>query len=596
MTTTYKTAFLMAACILCTPALYAQNTINPRVEVQRNYEGQIMATGKPRLLHIIPDSISQFNIMMDYSIFEKPYRDLYSFTPLPFVKLLPATAAKHPWVLIRLGLLYPLSPEGNLFIQAPLDKQSALQFTAEHRSFWEQLPLAYQDRKAVADQTGNKAALRYALRGDKGNFEIGGAYRRNQYTYYGIAPLLPSSFNPDRLADRSFMRDSLSHIYNFYKADMSLSSPKTTKNGAIWDIKLAWSMIEDQAKLWKIAKVPAQRENLIGIEVNAGGRFMEQHTAGVMVTGAYSNDIAGVELDRGVISFNPYYMFRTERGSIEAGIIASHALNYRESDTQKGNKLFLYPKVMASYQLIPKYLEAYADLRGEGRLNSYQSLMAENPWLSYDLDLRSSHAPWIIQAGFKGKIVERLGFHMYGQYSMTKNQHYYVNTSYAPYVSDDPSVVIYLNNLFGLSYATEEKLTAAAALSWDSKPFCLNLKGAYHHYTLSTGTPAWHKPNLELSLNASYQWRERIIATASAAYRGGVSAPALPSLGVEGSLYSGTNQIDGFADLGLMLEYRFASRFGIYLEGKNLLNSKQQYYQLYTEPGIRAGGGITIRF
>ncbi|MCL1974267.1 MAG: hypothetical protein FWG54_05575 [Bacteroidetes bacterium] len=597
MMNTHKTPFFIAASILCATVTYAQNsTINPKVEVQRDYEGQIMEASKPKLPPVIPDSIGQFNLTMGYSIFEKPYRDLYAFTPLPFVRLRPAGVSKHPWVLMRIGATYPLSPEGALWIQAPLDRASSLQFTAEHQSFWDRLPLVYQERKAVADQSRSNMGLHYALNWDKGNFEIGGDFHRHRYTYFGVAPLLPSAFNPQKLNSRDFMRDSLSHLYNLYKVNMILSSPKTTKEGAIWEILLGWNMIEGETHLWQLSKAPARRENLLTFQANAGVRFLEHHTAGLRVMGDFSNDITGTELDRGVISLNPYYQINAKRFGVNAGIVMTDILNYQEPNTSKRNKVFLYPKISASFQLIAQRLEVYADLRGEGRLNSYQSLMAENPWIAPNLDLRSSHIPWIFQAGFKGKAGERMGLHLYGRYTLTKNQYYFVNTSYKQFVTDNPEAFIYLDNLFALTYDTEEQLTVGAALSWESRAVCLKLRGDYHHYSLSTDTPAWHKPDVELSLTAHYQWRERILATVSAAYRGSVSAAALPALSARGYLYDGYSQIDGFADLGIMLEYRFASWFGLYVEGKNLFNSDQQYYLLYREPGIRIGGGITIRF
>jgi len=145
--------------------------------------------------------------------------------------------------------------------------------------------------------------------------------------------------------------------------------------------------------------------------------------------------------------------------------------------------------------------------------------------------------------------------------------------------------------VFALQYDTEQRLSAITELSWNTKPLTLNLTGKYHSYTLCSGDPAWFKPNIEALFTARYQWRERIIASAVIEYRGEVFAgvPPLQQVPID-------EKIKGFTDIGLTLEYRFASWFGLYVEAKNVLNVEKQYYLFYNEPGIRLGGGMTFRF
>ena len=584
-----------------------QGRINPKVEVQRDYEGHIMELSKPKLSIFIPDSISQFNIAMDYTIFDKPYHDLYSFTPLPSVQLSMPKAPKQPWVYMRIGALWQATPEAELLLQAPITGMSALLFTAQHSSFWGALPRYQQAGTTIADQMQNRTDLRYALNWEKGRFEIGGGYDYNYYTYYGVSSQLLETIDLDILSNRTRMRDNMAHAYNLYKADLSLASFKSAKEGIEWGFSFGWRQLEDRARLWNVSSMPTLRENLIRFKGEIGIRFTPDQLFGFSINGSFSNNLFSSEFDRGFISFHPYYQFIRDRFSATAGITLSGALNYK-SDSKTGNRLFFYPKVEASYQIIPHDLVAYADVGGAHRLNDYQTLLAENPWLYQNVELRAGDTPWMIQAGIKGKVARHLGFNVVGQYEKTHNQYYFANTSYIADLHSDSPYLIPAFNLFALRYATEERLSAIAELSWNSTPLALHLTGKIHSYTLCTGEPAYHKPKTELDFSARYQWRERIIGTATISYRGGVSAPLLfnPNWLFSSSIpYSSSSflypvfiesKIDDFVDIGLKLEYRFASWFGLYAEARNLLNARKQRYLMYYEPGTLIGGGMTFRF
>jgi len=616
-------------CLCIFSPLYGQqqSRINPKVEVQRDYEGHIMELSKPKLSSLIPDSISQFNIAMDYTIFDKPYHDLYSFTPLPSVHLSTPKAPRQPWVYIRLGALWPTTPEADILLQAPITGMSALLLSAQHRSFWGALPRYEQAGTTVADQMQNRADLRYALNWEKGRFEIGGGYDYNYYTYYGTSAGLLESIDPDILNSHTLMRDNMAHAYSLYKADLSLSSFKGTKEGIEWGFSFSGRQIEDRAHRWNVSHIPTLRENLLRLNGEIGIRFKPDRSIGLSIDGSFSNNLYSSEFDRGYFSFNPYFQLTQERFSATLGLLLVGALNYK-TDTNTGNRFFPYPKVEASYQIIPKDLVVYADVSGAHRLNDYQTLIAENPWLSQNVELRAGHIPWMVQAGVKGKVAKHLGFHVGGQYMKTNNQYYFINTFYMADLHQDAPYPIFSYNLFSLCYATEERLTAIAELSWNSAPLALHLTGKVHSYTLCTQEPAFHKPKTELNFLARYQWRERIIGTANISYRGGVEAPILlkPSdfYFISLSAYQGpisysyshstssstsswasfstssstssSTKMDDYLDIGLKLEYRFASWFGLYAEARNLLNSPNQYYLMYYEPGTLIGGGMTFRF
>ena len=70
----------ISAALLVTVSALAQN-LNPVVEVTNTYEGRLSDIHKPDQLLNIPDSVTRFKLDFDYSVFEKPYKGAYEFSP-----------------------------------------------------------------------------------------------------------------------------------------------------------------------------------------------------------------------------------------------------------------------------------------------------------------------------------------------------------------------------------------------------------------------------------------------------------------------------------------------------------------------------------
>ena len=61
----------------------AQQKIDPLLEVSRDFDGKLLEIHKSKLNTNINDSLTNFNLDFNYSIFKNPYRDMYEFNPLP---------------------------------------------------------------------------------------------------------------------------------------------------------------------------------------------------------------------------------------------------------------------------------------------------------------------------------------------------------------------------------------------------------------------------------------------------------------------------------------------------------------------------------
>ena len=75
----YRYAITLAAALMSVAAL-AQN-LDPTVEVSRAYEGTLVEVHKPTQVMAVPDSVQRFRLDFDYSVFDKPYKGSYEFSP-----------------------------------------------------------------------------------------------------------------------------------------------------------------------------------------------------------------------------------------------------------------------------------------------------------------------------------------------------------------------------------------------------------------------------------------------------------------------------------------------------------------------------------
>ena len=112
-------ATALAAAV--TALAYGQN-LNPTVEVTNAYEGGASSINKPAQKMAVPDTVTRFNLDFDYSVFEKPYRGAYEFSPY-YVELKPAPKVSTTGKFyLRAGAGFTLHPELDM-VWSPVRKE-----------------------------------------------------------------------------------------------------------------------------------------------------------------------------------------------------------------------------------------------------------------------------------------------------------------------------------------------------------------------------------------------------------------------------------------------------------------------------------------
>jgi hypothetical protein len=132
----------------------------------------------------------------------------------------------------------------------------------------------------------------------------------------------------------------------------------------------------------------------------------------------------------------------------------------------------------------------------------------------------------------------------------------------------------------GIAYADYNVTFADADLHWKSPRFALDLSVGFKHTDIELNDNYLDLPMLSGSVTAVYNWNSRIFA--------GVSCKG----STEQAAY--TWSVPGFADLGLLGEYRFNGRFGVWANVGNLLCHNIAVSPLHVQKGIYFTGGISL--
>ena len=105
-----------------------QENFKSTVTIEKDFEGKLIGVQKSELNKSYSDTLTKLNLNFDYSVFDRPYKDLYEFSPVEGVKLQKKGEVQYPVLIFRGALSYPLMPEGDLYIQPRLGKSSSLVF------------------------------------------------------------------------------------------------------------------------------------------------------------------------------------------------------------------------------------------------------------------------------------------------------------------------------------------------------------------------------------------------------------------------------------------------------------------------------------
>ena len=646
MKTRYLAIIATAVALTLPGAAGAQNAT---VRVDKNYEGDLTSAGKPKMALNFADTLRNFNLNFDYHIFDKPFRDLYEFSPLPTAQIHSPMQADYPWIIAKLGISMPLSPVATVYIQPDIFKNNtenvsnSLRFKFEHKSYWGKMPLAgFKNNgkttdlstKAQAKSWNTGGSINYDHQWLKGNFSAEAFYRNVHDSYYGYNSQRFSGFvgAPDisHFGNKSFMKDDMSHQYNQGGINLNISSVDNANyTGKFrYDANLAYSNTSDKAKIALLSSLargntplvekPNLYENWLKFNAEAGPTFGKYSmvTIGVNSESVFYTGIQDYHYS--LLEGTLQYKFNNGKWKFNLGARASVAFKNKDG----ANKYFTYisPKATVSYELIDNKLWAYGIADGGNDVNSYSSMLKKNRWIAPIIDMRASSVPLIAKAGLKGMANDKISYDVYAGYAIRKGMLQYVeyeqlmNNSHYPVGS--ALATDYSNSIFNALYSNHREFMIGGQIDYKSERVKAGLQFNFSEYTkgkkysdmqnMVNGTVTWinkEKPSgyapFELNTYAEYNFRERIYIGATVYYRA-ATPYILGRMSADGNGKYTLNftgaKISDFIDAGVYGQYVINKHFTAFAQLNNLFNSNVQYYGMYIEKTISGGVGVLVKF
>ena len=541
--------FCFAVLLIAPFTIAGGQNLDQRVEVTNTYvsaAGVLMKEAQPVC---VPDSVTRFDYRFDYTSFDTPYKGAYEFRPY-LVKLQPLpSAARAGRFYLRADAGYTLHPSLHA-LWTPVD--SSRYSVNVYNDFdgyygkWRRL-----DRYMVPDGSSwtgyvfsESVGASTVVRFDKMDFSAKAGYD-------GI------------------FAESSSPGFHSAAAVLSLKGHE--------DLLLPWSATLDYRYGCDVMDGGA---DLHVNSIKASGGFSAQFKRRYFIFVDMLADMecyAGKEGDwRARFAVTPYGMIYYGNWDFRLGFSLGYAFDH-VNEPGKYRTFPIFPSCEVVYNIPSASMRLFAGADGGYDSQRYIDFKRWDPHYGSEWGLPECTVRTIdAYGGFQGFVGKHFSYSLRGGYARYDHRPFASAADW--YASSLPHIVY--------SKAAEGYLTLK--LNWDSERLdidgCLDFRKLAEEEKMIAGALA--PPMFSGSLSAVYNYRKRIYA--GIWFQGETSRSAI--------LDDYTDiRIPGWADLGLMLEYRLTPAWGLRFQAGNLLGQDlRKYSPYYVENGRSFTLGLTL--
>lgn len=533
-----KKIFISAVLLGMGAGVFAQN-LNPTVEVTNIYAREATGIEKPSQLLEMPDSVLHFNLDMDYTVNNTPYRGSYEFKPY-LVQLRPqARPSDEGTLFVRLGAGYALHPEATV-VWTPVKKSNfRLNLFADHSSY-------FGDYRNITLQEGAYQADGTYFSGKKMHTAAGADAL---YTWAG------GTFAAD-LQYKNILGTSLPTVN---RGD--ISNNVIQLRAAVKSAPASALEYEAHTRLANITQ-PAVQEFHTDTEGSLGTRFGVHRVA----LGLFAETVSQTGGFVGKAGLVPHYFLNTGKFHMDLGVRLSFLFRSNPSFCPQPSGI-VFPDVRISYDAIQDAMVLYTTVTGGDNIISYDRLLSVNPYIggfSWHTDNMVTRVNANI--GLRGNIAERFHYDLRVGYRWDENAWTWGVEGSVP----------------SMGYASPlHTFYVKAEAGWKSETIDVDAD-IYYGYTPIpdlNGQILFAPAPFKAQAHAFYIWGGRIKGGVTADIRSRLPGPAL---------------VPGYVDLGLQASLQMTRKLGFWLKGGNLLNQTIQRVPFYAEKGIYFTIGATL--
>lgn len=582
-------AVVSAVAAICSSDAYCQ-TIDPTVEVTRDYVGKLIEVHKPLQTMPVPDSLQRFDLQFDYSIYDSPYKGSLEFSPLRIGIDPVMVPDRGRRLLLRAGAGYALQPVLDVVWSPLLEGRFRMSVYGSHRSYIGR----YRDIGLVSGDGGQTVVGDLSDAGDNALSPASGPYSgHDMSTCAGMAGSVyweGGRFYFDASYRGIAMKDRyLSRNYDAVDVRAGVVSDECSDRRFVYDASVRYRYGEDVMTPYVSGTSRTTLpEHLFNLSASLGPVFSGTSRALVDVGLNFADYSRFNGEYAGDFSIVPRYVYRKGRWALDLGIRFAVTM-HNSPGPQEGiygtvsEGQFVYPDVRIGFEAIREHLEIYVSADGGNTVSSWSEYLDGNhyynPFLGQD---RSSPLGNTLErisafAGIEGNVASRLSYGLRAGYVNYGN-------AFLDGISIEGMQPVYMPG-----FDSYQMLRADLSLMWKSEDVYAEANVSGRVTDIGVSSSGLFAPAaVSGGVKVVYNWKKRIYAGIDC----GFSSARYATIRMDPD--DRTICIPGYADLGISLEYRFSRSFSVWLHGGNLLDMAVQTVPLHAESGINFTGGICL--
>lgn len=545
-----KILTVLAAIVLCSN-LFGQ--IDPTVEVSRHYKVNIADIDRPQTSdNHVADSLQKFDVGFDYSIFDRPYTDLYEFTPYQADSISKVVRRRPPFLMAQVGSQYPFAPE--LMLRTQLVTKPKL-----HIGLDGDLKAAIAD----LDYLGTERGLTTA------RFNSGvSAHMKHAWSTGELALVL--NYKGDAYVD-GLGEASLAHTINSIEIGANLASANPADGSVYYSLDLNY-VTAAKALVGVPALDTAYNNSKFSLSGTLGASF-DRHR--VYVNMIYQTSIYGTgdeKVNVGLLEFMPVYEYAQGPLKLRAG--ARFGNKYIASDAATT----IHPEVDIKFELLKNTIWLRGLLSGGNELNSLVDYIHDAPWLCNGVTSEYAIASDAIgvrnieaKVAMESIVAGRFALSPYISYANYSNK-IQLRTSFVS--SGLPILLPMYSNYAQTQWGVET--------SWKSKNLMITANLRHNNPFTDSGAPVYMVADWQADASMEFNIKRRFFLNASYVY--------------ESERKNWDGDMPKYSDLTVMLTGVINRHFAVYLKGGNLLDNANYRYFAIPELPRNIGGGLRVNF
>ena len=438
--------------------------------------------------------------------------------------------------------------------------------------------------------------LTYGSKKDTYNWNLDLGYQNQVYNWYGLPQYFGDNLSETDQKDLINSIDPQQTYHNFYiggeiGANDSFFDKATIKYNRFWDATGS----EENHVTFKpsINLGVADYFFKLNFTVDYLNAKFDQPYSNIPLTPAttFSSESSNV-----ILSANPNFQLLKEDLTVNVGAEVTYLSLLKstyggvEGDTD--GKLFVYPKVTASYKVVGDLMVAYAGAEGGLTQNSYRDFTNSNPFLSPTQLITPTDSQYDIYVGLKGKLTNAVSYNVRGSYLNEKNKALFLANEYS---QDVDNQAYSYGNSFSVTYDNIKTISFFGELKADfSKNVAFGINGTFATYNTDLQPEAWNLPQLKLGSSLDVNFTKKWFAGANVFFVGERFDYQIDQSFTEIGLDKRT--LDAYFDANLNVGYRHNERLTAFVKANNIANQAYEKWLNYPVQQFQVLLGASYKF